>query len=226
MNALNNIQQLPRPTQNVVFNLVDRKIGGKTIQTVNARDLHEFLGVKSEFRNWIKNRIDDYDFYDGSDFTTTVKKYRGGERKDYFVTLSMAKELCMVERNEKGKQARKYFIECERKLQSLSSAELSTKWDRYPLYGFAVDTVLRHKVLFSKVYELLNTYVGKRHFKDMTKSEAAEVLEFADRFAAGLDTRSDWIRITSNHQKMHGSQSQLAFLQGPFIKEAENGVIN
>jgi len=90
-------------------------IDGASVQTVNARELYAFLEVKSEFRNWIKNRIDDFQFNENSDFATTVNFYRGGERKDYHLSLDMAKELAMVERNEKGKQARQYFIECERK---------------------------------------------------------------------------------------------------------------
>lgn len=98
--------------------VIDRQIGTDTIQTVNARDLHAFLEVKSEFRNWIKNRIDDFGFLENQDFITTVEIYRGGERKDYHITIDMAKELSMVERNEKGKQARQYFIECERKAKS------------------------------------------------------------------------------------------------------------
>ncbi len=89
--------------------------------TVNARDLHVFLGVKSEFRNWIKNRVDDFGFVENQDFTTAVEKYRGGERKDYFVSLDMAKELFMVERNEKGKQARQYFVESEHRLRTSPS---------------------------------------------------------------------------------------------------------
>lgn len=100
---------------NALMKVSQAKIGDETVNTVNARDLHEFLGVRSEFRNWIKNRISDYGFDEGKDFTTAVEFYRGGERKDYFITLDMAKELAMVERNEKGKQARQYFIECERR---------------------------------------------------------------------------------------------------------------
>lgn len=93
-------------------------VGGRAAPTVNARSLHSFLDVKSEFRNWIKNRIDDFMFVEQQDFVTTVEIYRGGERRDYHITLDMAKELAMVERSAKGKQARQYFIDCERQLKS------------------------------------------------------------------------------------------------------------
>jgi anti-repressor protein len=103
---------------NELIKIEDRPIGNDQVQTINARELHAFLEVKSEFRHWIKNRIDDFGFAEEQDFVTSVKNYRGGESKDYHVTLDMAKELAMVERNEKGKQARQYFIECERRVKA------------------------------------------------------------------------------------------------------------
>jgi phage anti-repressor protein/phage antirepressor YoqD-like protein len=84
-------------------------------RTVNARELHAFLEVKSEFRNWIKNRVEDFGFVENQDFVTVGKNLPGGgKQNDYHLTIEMAKELSMVERNDKGKQARQYFIECER----------------------------------------------------------------------------------------------------------------
>jgi phage anti-repressor protein/phage antirepressor YoqD-like protein len=88
-------------------------IGDSEVNTVNARNLHLFLGVKSEFRNWIKNRINDFGFTQDVDFVAG-KFLPGSEQVDYFLSIDMAKELSMVERNEKGKQARLYFIECEK----------------------------------------------------------------------------------------------------------------
>jgi len=98
--------------------------GGK--QTVNARELHKFLGIGKDFSTWIKNRVKQYDFVLGQDFALTFTKT--GERKnvtarDYHISLDMAKELSMVERNEEGKKARKYFIECERKSQEIISTD-------------------------------------------------------------------------------------------------------
>lgn len=91
------------------------KTGG--FNSVDARLLHTFLDSKQEFTNWIKNRIDEYGFVECSDFLIILSKSTGGRpRTDYFVSLDMAKELAMVERTEKGKQARQYFIECEKQL--------------------------------------------------------------------------------------------------------------
>ena len=91
------------------------RIGGETIQTCNARDLHAFLKVKARFNDWIRNRVEDFGFQENQDFITLTRLLvSGGKRKDYYLSLDMAKELAMVERNAKGKKARLYFIDCER----------------------------------------------------------------------------------------------------------------
>lgn len=95
---------------------------------------------------------------------------------------------------------------------------LSTVWDRYPLYGFAIDTVLRHHLMFSKVYLLLNLFAGSRRFKDMTKEQVSEVIDFCDRFAVSQDTRADWRRIQENQVKLHGEQRQLDMVQQLLIR--------
>ena len=103
---------------NELIKLNEQTINNEMVQTVNARELHAFLESKQEFTNWIKNRIDEYGFVECSDFLIILSKSTGGRpRTDYFLSLDMAKELAMVERNEKGKQARQYFIECEKKLR-------------------------------------------------------------------------------------------------------------
>ena len=98
--------------------LHSQTIDGNAVETVNARELHEFLESKRQFADWIKNRISEYDFIENQDFVRFHKKMKANNATmiDYHITLDMAKELSMVERNEKGKQARKYFIECEKKL--------------------------------------------------------------------------------------------------------------
>ena len=82
---------------------------------VNARELHSFLESKQQFSDWIKNRIEKYGFELDKDYS--VHKFMNAfkvEVVEYFLTLDTAKEISMVENNEKGKQARRYFIECEK----------------------------------------------------------------------------------------------------------------
>ena len=112
---------------NELIKLNEVNIGDESIQTVNARELHEFLESKQDFSTWIKNRINDYDFVENQDFAVSHKKMenpQGGRPAiEYQISLDMAKELSMVERNEKGKQARKYFIECEKKLREVTQPQ-------------------------------------------------------------------------------------------------------
>lgn len=90
-------------------------------RAVNARELHEFLESKQEFANWIKNRIKQYGFVENQDFEVFdnfVRNPQGGRPAvEYALSIDMAKELSMVENNEKGRIARKYFIACEEKLK-------------------------------------------------------------------------------------------------------------
>lgn len=88
-------------------------------KAVSARELHQFLGVGRDFSNWIKNRIEEYGFVENQDFEVFAKigeNPNGGRpSKEYAISLDMAKELSMVEKTEKGKLARLYFIEMEKK---------------------------------------------------------------------------------------------------------------
>ena len=90
---------------------------------VSARDLYQFLESKQQFSDWIQSRIKDYGFIEGQDFEVFhnfIKNSNGGRPTiEYAISLDMAKELSMVERTEKGKQARIYFIECEKKLKEV-----------------------------------------------------------------------------------------------------------
>ncbi|WP_273757193.1 antA/AntB antirepressor family protein [Bartonella sp. MM73XJBT] len=101
-------------------------INEEIVQTVNARDLHAFLESKQDFSTWIKKRIMTYAFLQGKDFIRFHKKMEANNAiaVDYYLTLDMAKELAMVERNKKGKQAREYFIECERRAKQITPAQI------------------------------------------------------------------------------------------------------
>lgn len=87
-------------------------------RAVNARELHQFLESKYQFANWIQERITKYGFVENQDyevFKENLKNSNGGRPQiEYALSVDMAKELSMVENNEKGRLARKYFIECEK----------------------------------------------------------------------------------------------------------------
>lgn len=88
---------------------------------VSARDLHDFLEVKTAYKDWFP-RMCEYGFSEGEDFNPLkIERVQNeGERMvartvdDAVLTIDMAKELCMIQRNEKGKQARQYFLQIEK----------------------------------------------------------------------------------------------------------------
>lgn len=85
-------------------------------QTVSARELHEKLEVNTQFKDWIKRMID-YGFQEGVDYCSFLSESTGGRpAMEYFISIDMAKEICMIQRSDKGRQFRQYFIECEKRL--------------------------------------------------------------------------------------------------------------
>lgn len=108
----------------------EEKIAGVSMLVVDARDLHAVLGVGKDFTNWIKHRIKAYGFVERQDYllAQTGEQLPSGTkyRSDYILTLDMAKELAMVERNEKGRAVRKYFLDCERRSHQSAAAYLLT----------------------------------------------------------------------------------------------------
>ena len=110
-----------------LFQISETEINGVLIKTVSARDLHSYLEVGRDFSNWIKGRIEKYEFVENQDFVVFTKfgeNPQGGRpMSEYAITLDMAKELSMVENNEQGRLARRYFIECEKKLREVVSVK-------------------------------------------------------------------------------------------------------
>ena len=88
-------------------------IGSEKVNSVNAREIHQYLNVKTRFNDWIKRAIEKYDFQENIDYSKMSRVINGGDAIDYIVSLDMAKELSMLENNEKGKETRKYFINFE-----------------------------------------------------------------------------------------------------------------
>ena len=78
--------------------------------TVSGRELHAALEVKTDYPHWF-DRMKEYGFTEGEDFQSNLSESTGGRpATDHMVTIPMAKELCMLQRTEKGSFFRKYFI--------------------------------------------------------------------------------------------------------------------
>ena len=93
----------------------------------NAETLFKFLNPDTKFADWITRRIAQYGFIENQDYVIKTIYTGRRPRKEYFITLDMAKELCMVENNERGKEARRYFIKCEKELQEMKFKEISAR---------------------------------------------------------------------------------------------------
>lgn len=102
---------------------IDHSEGGPI---VSARDLHTFLECKRDFATWAKDKLAKHGFTEGLDFSPVLGKTSsaaGGRPSiDYALTLDTAKELGMLEGNEKGREIRRYFIEAEKQLRQQAPA--------------------------------------------------------------------------------------------------------
>lgn len=99
----------------------------KGTRLVNMRELHSWLQVETKFADWMKRRISEYGFLENEDFI--VLKSENGENTgfqaiDYIFKLEPAKEIAMVENNEKGKEIRRYFIRVEDKFKQQNQIKL------------------------------------------------------------------------------------------------------
>lgn len=94
---------------NELIKIEKSNVGGDLIETVNARELHQFLEVGRDFSTWIKGRIEQYGFAEGVDFVTMEAAPQNGGagnrgfKVEYYIAIDMAKELAMVENNDQGR---------------------------------------------------------------------------------------------------------------------------
>ncbi len=103
-------------------------------QEVSALELYKFLEPKAHYRNWIKRMLK-YGFIEGADFRPKMGESKGGRpTKDYILSLDCAKSIAMVQRTERGKQIRQYFLECERIAKEKESKKIAYLKDKLSTY--------------------------------------------------------------------------------------------
>lgn len=102
-------------------------------QLVSGRELHEFLEIKTKYKDWFRRMVE-YGFEEEIDFIRVAQKRATNNLKnpvttviDHAISIDMAKEISMIQRTEKGKAARQYFINCEKKLSPMELMELQFK---------------------------------------------------------------------------------------------------
>lgn len=143
-------------------------------KVVYGTDLHAALEVKSKFADWVKNRLGDCEATENEDFETFSKNLeKGRPLVDYIIKLDTAKEMAMLERSEKGKQVRRYFIQVEKKYR-LSQKPLT----QLEVLQQSVEVLNRH----DKEIKQIDTRMDKLEFDiPLYGSEADELSSHVKR---------------------------------------------
>lgn len=193
---------------------------GREQYMVNARDLHRFLDVGDKFATWIAERILRFRFEEGRDYEVFLempKNPTGGRpAKEYALTLDMAKELAMVERTDKGKEARAYFIECERHLRERLAEQPPMEvllndpaWLRNSLITYTEKVIALEATVAVQApkVEALERISGAEG--DLCVREAAKVLkESPKRFVAYL-LEHKWVYRHASRGSLVGYQDRV-----------------
>ena len=189
-------------------------ISGEPVITANSLKLYAFLEVKSAFNNWITNRIKKYGFIENQDYIKEEIKTNGRPATNYHITLDMAKELCMVENNDKGREARRYFIECEKNLIKIGEAYAKENDQNYVPFNLyyskerecielkrAMNRITENeKLIFNdpQTHNAVLDLIGYASRATKTiKRLGEELIDYADQMEKGLST----IQKNQGHQK-------------------------
>lgn len=183
--------------------------------SVDARDLHSFLGVGKQFGTWITDRIEQFGFTEGHDFekSKNLSFPKSGSTKarpqtliEYTLSMDMAKELSMVERTEKGKQARQYFIACEKRmLEGQQSFHLPTTMEEVLVIALANERekkkVEAQLAIAAPKAEALDLIAGAEGLMNITT--AAKTLQIQPkRLFAFLDTNGWTYRHAGRSERL------------------------
>ena len=195
-----------------LITITKQTIGNEEINAVDARELHVFLEVDTKFADWITKQIKKYDFIQGVDFIQFLnfEKSNSKARKEYTISIDMAKELAMVEKNQKGKEARQYFIQCEKELKQIQP--------KLPSYSESLrqlaDSLDRNKTL------QLENKTQKRivHIQKRKLKRQKPKVDFYDKV---LDSTSDFtvtqiakqVEMTATHLNIVLEQAGIQYRQ-------------
>jgi anti-repressor protein len=169
--------------RNNMNELIKITTNNKGLPAVSGRELHEFLEVETEYRHWFA-RMCEYGFVECVDFNPVIfdRVQLEGEREvtrtitDHAISLDMAKEIAMIQRTERGKQARQYFIECERRLNQL-------QLNQSPEQQFAAAVLLAQKIMSEKDAIISEQKTTIEHQVQKITADVPKVV-FADAVAA------------------------------------------
>lgn len=145
--------------------LIKIDVNAEQEAVVSGRELHEILEIKTPYTQWFERMVE-YGFVENQDFALVSQKCETNnprnpftEKIDHAIKIDMAKEIAMIQRTEKGKQVRQYFIECEKKLK-LNTAQLSPQLQAFnQLFQAMANVELGQKRLESELQGIRDTIV-------------------------------------------------------------------
>lgn len=144
--------------------LIKVATNAKGEQVISARELYSYLGVSERFSRFMERNFE-YGFTDGVDYTPylSVHPLNNQEFQDFAMKLDMAKEIAMIQRTEKGKVARMYFIECEKKLKLPTTyleslKELVVKQELIQQQQLVISEQTPKVLAFENIIDSANTY--------------------------------------------------------------------
>lgn len=203
-------------------------IGGEEVNAVSARVLHKFLENGELFTTWIKNRIEQFGFIEGQDFSTFLENTKKGRpRKEYVVSINMAKELSMVERNANGKRARLYFIKCEKIAKQKTDPAFQIPQSLPEALRLAANLAEQKMQLEAKVKE----DAPKVEYYDQLQDAPGEITftRFAKLIGIQRKRLIDWLRVNryiygvSNTPYQNRIEQGLLVLRNPEGKTHSDG---
>lgn len=188
-------------------------------QLVSAKDLYRFLSIQTDFSDWCK-RMFDYGFEENTDFNLLIfeeVRIEGARRvkrqvNDYALTIECAKEISMLQRNEKGKQARQYFIECEKKLKYNIGNEI--QGNRQAVIAQAIMFLQEDLENARKQVHQLESYISE--IEDARKEATPRlqlnrlVRDYATKYVAGIKKFSDaWNMLYADYKYIHNMDLKI-----------------
>lgn len=178
-------------TQQLV-RVFDGHIGGLPSQVCDGRELHAFLKSGWQFSDWIKKRIEQYGFEENQDFisfSVNPEKPKGGRpTTEYHLSLDMGKELSMVENNEQGRRARRYFIDCEKRAHGQPVLVTDEQHRRLAFETFPIGLLCRD---------------GRYWFGAANIVNALRIRGYSDRITRGLPEKDKCIKLRGKQKVVY-----------------------
>lgn len=221
---------------NDLIKVTTKVFKAEEVQAVDARELHAFLHVGTDFPTWIKAKVNKFGFEKDSDFVVIQNSqenlFGGRPKQDVFVTIDMAKELSMMENNDQGRKARKYFIACEKMAKDLIAKQSIVPTNMKEALKLAYEQQCLIEEQSEKILELepkgqfADTLINTEKWMDFKK--VAKELNF---IGMGRNNLLEFLRIegklmqTPNHNEPYQeyvNKGYFKLIPVPYVKK--NGV--